>query len=488
LGEDALAVLADVFAGDPDFPERSAAILLRETIRAQLEDARGAALAMRDEADRIRGRDDALEFALLSEAAVAAMLGADVPLCLALASRAADAARDEGRRTMARALRGYAAVHRGDGGDADAIAAMEQLGALDPDALGDDALTLLQLAGWVLMVRERRDEAERVLRGLTRSALRRGHTTAQAFASVVLAEIGFRRGRWLDALTDATFDIALRESRAVSRGTLGFAVAAHVFAHLGERAHCEQRAAQALAYAERVGLWSIAAFARAALGASALAHGDAAGALAELRRVWEIRQRGGVASANVVWYHGDFVEALLATRDLALAAEVVDEVGREADATGLAWPRAVAARGRALLGQGAPEDAIAAAVAADAPFELARTRLVLVEHGRLGAEAAGLRDALQTFERLGARPWAARARDRLGARGESPPSLAQLLTDAELRVAMLVGRGATNAAAGEQLVISVRTVDAHLRSIFRKLGIKSRSELVLRVATEGGRR
>ena len=75
----------------------------------------------------------------------------------------------------------------------------------------------------------------------------------------------------------------------------------------------------------------------------------------------------------------------------------------------------------------------------------------------------------------------------LGAVGDSAPSLAQQLTDAELRVAMLVGRGATNAAASQQLVLSVRTVDAHLRSIFRKLGIRSRSELVLRVATEGGR-
>lgn len=68
------------------------------------------------------------------------------------------------------------------------------------------------------------------------------------------------------------------------------------------------------------------------------------------------------------------------------------------------------------------------------------------------------------------------------------PSLAQELTDAELRVAMLIGRGATNAAAARQLVLSVRTVDAHLRAIFRKLGLHSRSELVLRVASEAGRR
>ena len=52
----------------------------------------------------------------------------------------------------------------------------------------------------------------------------------------------------------------------------------------------------------------------------------------------------------------------------------------------------------------------------------------------------------------------------------------------------MLGRGAANQAVSEQLVLSVRTVDAHLRSIFRKLGMASRSELVLRVATEGGPR
>ena len=261
-----------------------------------------------------------------------------------------------------------------------------------------------------------------------------------------------------------------------------------MLAHLGDADQCLRRATEALRSAEARGLASIAAFARVALGASALARGDTARAVEELDAVWAIRQRGGVAEPGVVWYHGDYVEALIAEDRRKEAAGIVREVERIAAATGGRWAAAVAARGLALLGRGSARDAITAAIALDAPFEIARTRLALVEHGRLDARAADLDAALATFERLGARPWAARARAASGAVGESAPSLAQRLTDAELRVAMLVGRGATNAAASEQLVLSVRTVDAHLRSIFRKLGIKSRSELVLRVATETGRR
>lgn len=483
----ALATLDRTIPELADERARAEAVLLRNKISSFTEDARGGALALRAEADRVRGRLPDLEFELLSAATVAALLAADATLGLEVSARAIDVAGDDASRLTALALRGYAAVHRGDDSDAGAIEVMESLAALPFDDVSEDQLELQQLAGYVLLVRDRWDDAERTLRAVIAGSSRRGLASVEAFSHALLAELDFRRGRWLDALTDATFDIALTEGREESRAPFGHAVAAHVFAHLGDAAQCAERAHFALRLAEQLGLWSVAAFARAALGASALADGDTAGAVAQLGGVWEIRRRGGVTESSVVWYQGDYIEALLAEGRRDEAAEIVRETMQNAGATRGRWATAVATRGTALLGKASPDEAIQAAIALGAPFELARTRLALVESSRCDARKAGIDVALATFERLGARPWAARARALLGAADESPPSLAQQLTHAELRVALLIGRGATNAAASETLVLSVRTVDAHLRSIYRKLGIRSRSELVLRVATEGGR-
>lgn len=204
--------------------------------------------------------------------------------------------------------------------------------------------------------------------------------------------------------------------------------------------------------------------------------------------MWEIRCRGDLGEAGIIWFQGDLVEALSAVGRAGEAAEVVRDVAANARATGRAWAAAAAARGRALLGKGSAAEALAAADALRAPFERARTRLALVEWGRADVDEAGLEEALATFVRVGARPWADRARARLGRGDEPVSSLAGQLSDAELRVAILVGRGATNAEAGAQLVLSVRTIEAHLRSIFRKLGLRSRSELVIRVTREEGGR
>jgi DNA-binding NarL/FixJ family response regulator len=83
---------------------------------------------------------------------------------------------------------------------------------------------------------------------------------------------------------------------------------------------------------------------------------------------------------------------------------------------------------------------------------------------------------------LGAVCWAQRAERELAGFGQRieasrAPALAAL-TPKEYQVAALVAQGTTNREAANSLFLSTRTVEAHLASVFRKLGIKSRSQLV----------
>lgn len=89
--------------------------------------------------------------------------------------------------------------------------------------------------------------------------------------------------------------------------------------------------------------------------------------------------------------------------------------------------------------------------------------------------------ARDLLSRIGADPFAARAAKELRATGEHPrrrttPSTGEL-TAQELQVARQVATGATSREVGAQLFLSPRTIEAHLRSIYRKLGIRSRREL-----------
>ncbi|GAA2630672.1 AAA family ATPase [Actinomadura fulvescens] len=165
-----------------------------------------------------------------------------------------------------------------------------------------------------------------------------------------------------------------------------------------------------------------------------------------------------------------------------------------AHATGTAWAEAVALRSRALL---APEDEAGALYAravelhqnCGRAFERARTELLYGEwlrrSGRRGDARMPLRSALDAFERLGAAPWAERARGELRATGETRPARGtpgiadrlSLLTPQELQVVRLAATGLTNRDIGAQLFLSPRTVGYHLYNAYPKLGVSSRGEL-----------
>ncbi|MFC3995708.1 AAA family ATPase [Nocardiopsis sediminis] len=117
--------------------------------------------------------------------------------------------------------------------------------------------------------------------------------------------------------------------------------------------------------------------------------------------------------------------------------------------------------------------------------ERARTELLLGNALRRARRPRESRDhlhaALETFERVGAGPWARQARAELRATGEPARSdgntAHEALSPQQLQIANLVAEGATNREAAARLYLSPRTVDHHLRNIFTKLGIRSRVEL-----------
>ena len=93
-----------------------------------------------------------------------------------------------------------------------------------------------------------------------------------------------------------------------------------------------------------------------------------------------------------------------------------------------------------------------------------------------------LREAERLFDRLGARPWADRARSELEATGErlrrGEPSTIDELTAQELQIAMLLGSGRTTREAAASLFLSPKTIEYHLRHVYLKLDIHTRAELV----------
>jgi DNA-binding NarL/FixJ family response regulator len=268
------------------------------------------------------------------------------------------------------------------------------------------------------------------------------------------------------------------------------AILAWVAAVRGDQERCISLAEQASAAATEHGLGPQASVAHWAVGLLHLGLGQ-----------WEAAATRLEAVSSPAAGAGHPYVALQALPDLVEAAV---RAGRpevaEAAATRLAghatddapdWERALAARCRALVTRSAEarerllSEALALHERDQRPFSHARTLLLLGEHlrrERRRTEArAQLRVATQTFERLGAAPWEARARAELRATGERArkrePSTLTQLTPQQLQIVRLVAEGATNKEVAAQLFLSPRTVDHHLRNVFAKLGISSRAEL-----------
>ncbi|WP_322938407.1 LuxR C-terminal-related transcriptional regulator [Nocardioides bizhenqiangii] len=213
--------------------------------------------------------------------------------------------------------------------------------------------------------------------------------------------------------------------------------------------------------------------------------GEAGAAVEHLRRVTST----GIALLASL----DRVEVAVQAGQDDQAEEWLGPLARFAETTAADWAAARVSHCRALLGPAADavghfEQSLAHHRRSLRPFEWARTELaygeLLRRNGRRVDARAHLRTALTTFDDLGAQPWAERARQELRASGEkirrAPPTAAAQLTAQELQVTKLVAAGLSNREVAAQLFVSPRTVDFHLRNVFTKLGVTSRSQLAQR--------
>jgi DNA-binding CsgD family transcriptional regulator len=190
----------------------------------------------------------------------------------------------------------------------------------------------------------------------------------------------------------------------------------------------------------------------------------------------------------------DAIEALVSLGRLDEAEALLERLERQGRTLDRPWATATAGRGRGLLtaargdlaaARSALEQALVEHRRVPQPFELARTLLVKGEVERRAKQKRAARSALEqalgTFQALGARLWALRARDDLARVGGPVPPSGEL-TPTEQRIAQLVGEGRKNREVADALFISVKTVEANLSRIFHKLGVRSRTELSRRIA------
>jgi DNA-binding CsgD family transcriptional regulator len=186
----------------------------------------------------------------------------------------------------------------------------------------------------------------------------------------------------------------------------------------------------------------------------------------------------------------ELIEAAVRSGQPARAAEALDRLAETTRAAGTDWALGTEARSRALLGSNqAAEDLYREAIdrlgRTGLRTELARAYLLYGEwlrrQRRRGEARDQLRAGYEIFVSAGAGAFAERARIELRATGEHAPKRTpetrDALTGREAHIARLVGQGASNPEIAAQLFISPATVAYHLRKVFAKLGIRSRSQL-----------
>jgi GMP synthase-like glutamine amidotransferase/tetratricopeptide (TPR) repeat protein len=452
----------------------------------------GSADAARDRlvsaADRCERDDPALAARMLTDAVLPALRAGGPARAVQIARRAARVVpTDDGSSARsAQIALGTALIFAGeylDGTAAVSVAASD--GHIDDLGQRMALGAALALAGC-------HDRAREVIEEIIDEARSTGTVSVLPYALIRLADVDLETGRWTAAASGLheahrlASETGQSSDQGLALGTLAWLEAAR-----GNEARCRAYAQEALELAGRLGGGSRLDRAATAVGLLELGRGYPDRAISYLDGACRLQDEQGWSDAGRTPHRRpDLIEAfVLAGRDDE-ARTAFGVFHREAERTQRPSGLAAAARCRALLAgpeeqQPAFEEALRVGDGAADPFEYARTELLygeaLISAGKPERTVTILATALDRFERLGAEPWAERARSGIrGAGGHVPArvvSLTDRLSAPELEVAVAAAGGGSTAEIAERLLLGHRTVQYRLASAAIKLGLDSPSEL-----------
>lgn len=334
-------------------------------------------------------------------------------------------------------------------------------------------------------------EADEELSTIRRHYLDRGEEGRLTFVGFLQGLNAIWQGQFAEATQVA--EEATQRAHELDRDiphAVALTLSAAVAAYTGREQDARRDSKEALALALRCESNLVAVWSHTTLGFLEVSQGDYQSAVVTLEPLLSVvRAMPDATEILVTPFLPDAVEALIQvgrSQDAEPLIDALEHNGRRLDRP---WMLACGARCRALLlaGRGDLDGAKQAAALALAeherlpmPFERARTQLLLGQVYRRQRHretaAATLQQALIAFESLGTPLWAEQAR-RAADRIHRRPGADETLTAAERRIAELAASGLTNREVAAALFISAKTVEVHLSRIYRKLGIRSRSEL-----------
>ena len=488
---------------DPLVRARVMHILALVTMTGGIGTAMDGHSLLLEEAERILPLDPALAAAMHADAGLMAAVAGQIELILPAADKAIAALPENAPAMvscqvhsllgMGRALAGQTAASR---------EALDEAGRF----LGErwELSTATQSAAFGLQARVCTGQERLLLEEVTlmgKAARETGTVGLLSYLQSVAADTAYRVGDWDEAAQSSAEAIEIAEQHG-QLGVLpfGLVVSGRLRAARGETQRAREEIERGLALAESVGLGVLALWGHAALGFLALGIGRADATISELLWIGEAQRRSGTADPSIVPWAPDLVEALDQAGRRDHAERATDRLDAQAEATGVALPRALAARCRGLVADSDFEQPFERSLElhaeASAPFERARTLLAFgsrLHRARRRVDGRErLREALEIFDELGATPWAQRTTAELRAAGairRDPVADPDELSPQEVRVALAVAEGATNKQVAARLYLSPKTIDFHLGRVYRKLGIHSRTELATLVAKgdlEGG--